>query len=113
MYQFVDSCLLCVVFGNGGSFLQPINDLFQSSRIEPSDAVDLFGDYTVAFYQLRVQPVHNGLAVGGVFHLGIELFCLFLSNTAVVIVACRRCYKVYARCLIGLLGIQFRVEDNG
>ena len=112
--QQLDDMGLVVVLGHGLRLFQPVNNMTDGIGIATGSRPYLFLHLAIALDQRGVESIGRGFGIVLVscLLLGIEVFCLLLGN-ALIEMAGRGLYQVFAIGFVDTLGQDGRVENNG
>ena len=109
--EFVDVFLLQVVLGEGACSFQVTDDHLEGRAVDTAHLPDLFHDLAVFLHHFAVEAIADGVRIGRVFHLRIEIVDFFCVD--VIIEIHGRClHQVFLRALILQCGVQVRIEDH-
>ena len=113
--QFLDDCHLLVVLGYGLGLLQPVDDAVDGLAVESSAPPHLFAQLSVLLDKAAVHAEHDWMCRVWVrlFHAEIEILGLGLCDVWTIVVGGAGLHEVLPVGLVGALGHDGRVEDDG
>ena len=110
-HQFVDVFLLGLVLGERTGCLEMADDDLDGRSVEAVGLPRLLDDLSAFLDDLAVESVADGVRIGRVFHLRIEVVDL-LRRYAVIEIDGGGFYQVFLRSLILQRGIEFGIVDH-
>ena len=109
--ELVDVFLLQVVLSVDAGCFQMTDDHLEGRAVDTAHLPGLLHDLAVFLHDLAVEAIADGVRVGRVFHLRIEVVDFFGVNV-IIKVHGRSLYEVFLRALILQRGVQVRIEDH-